>query len=71
MKMLYLIARVKSGFKSFGIMIISIFRMKYSGQSKKVENNEVKENPCQTQSEFANALTSDPTSYFCINKQYL
>jgi len=45
--------------------------MKYSGQSKKIKNNEVEENPCQIQSEFVNALTSDPTSYFCINKQYL
>jgi len=51
----------KKWFKSFG-MIISIFRMKYPGQSKKV-GNELKENPCQIQSELANALTSDPTSF--------
>jgi len=45
--------------------------MKYSGPSKKVENNELEKNLCQTQSELTNALASDPTSYFCINKQHI
>jgi len=46
-------------------MIISIFRIKNLGQLKKIENEELEENPCQTQSELANALASDPTNHFC------
>jgi len=46
-------------------MTISISRMKNILESKKVEDEELEGNPCQTQSEFINVLANDLTNYFC------